>query len=82
MISPSEPYVPFFHAKGDNGDVAKDPHPPLIPLKTTEGYDNQGTHNYLCTLWISAVIDVYCRLASNHDGFNFSMFLIYRFPSK
>lgn len=42
MISPSEPYVPFFHAKGDNGDVAKDPHPPLIPLKTTEGYDNQG----------------------------------------
>ncbi|XP_062570430.1 cell adhesion molecule DSCAM-like isoform X2 [Saccostrea cucullata] len=42
ILSPSEPYVPFFHAKGDNGDVAKDPHPPLIPLKTTEGYDNQG----------------------------------------
>lgn len=59
MISPSEPYVPFFHAKGDNGDVAKDPHPTLIPLKTTEGYDNQGTHNYLCAPWISAVIDLY-----------------------
>ena len=44
MISPSEPYVPFFHAKGENGDVAKDPHPPLIPLKTAEGYDNQGIY--------------------------------------
>ncbi|KAK3107290.1 hypothetical protein FSP39_011199 [Pinctada imbricata] len=41
MASP-EPYVPFFTSKGDNSDVSKDPHPPLIPLKQPSCYDNQG----------------------------------------
>ena len=54
MISPSEPFVPFFHAKGVNGDVAKDPHPPLIPLKTAEGYDNQGI--YITILQINNLV--------------------------